>query len=437
MAVRTRGPRRRSKGPVDPVFGERLRRLRLQRGWTQEELAGDDFTKAFISHIERGRTRVSLRAASILAGRLGADVGELLAPKGGPALQAELELAVAEHQLAQGNPGAAVDRARAVRTSDLQMRARLRRVEGQGLIRSGRAREAIKALSEAAQAFRASGDDDLAVRASFELATAHAAVDEVGEAIGLLIACEQALAGGTIVDRTLELQVRSLLAVIYTRVGDAGSADLQAERALALAEDVVDEAALDQLYAGLMGTRREQGDLEGALMWARKALSLHEKGGREAAAVHAWNNLAWVYIERGQLERADHALRRAEGLRTETNPGKRTHLAVTRAKLELARGNLDSARALADSLVEDSSLLPTSRAQAQFIRARAIAASSKESLDNVRKAFDAAIAAYAREPARKRAQVHEAYADVLARRKQLDPAYAQAREALRLHRQGH
>lgn len=45
---------------------------------TQAELAGADFSKGFISLVESGRTRMSLRAAGILAARLDVSLGALL-----------------------------------------------------------------------------------------------------------------------------------------------------------------------------------------------------------------------------------------------------------------------------------------------------------------------------------------------------------------------
>lgn len=72
MSPRTkRTVRQKAKGPVDPSQGEIVRRLRVERDMTQAELAGDDFSKGFISLVENGRTRMSLRAIEIFAKRLG------------------------------------------------------------------------------------------------------------------------------------------------------------------------------------------------------------------------------------------------------------------------------------------------------------------------------------------------------------------------------
>ena len=39
------------------ALGERLRQLRVAAGLTQSELAGDRFSKEYLSQIERGKTR--------------------------------------------------------------------------------------------------------------------------------------------------------------------------------------------------------------------------------------------------------------------------------------------------------------------------------------------------------------------------------------------
>src|ERR1044071_3816781 len=68
--------RQRAKGPIDPAIGQRMKQLRIARGLTQADLAAKDFSKGFISLVETGHTRISLRAAEVLARRLGVSVSE-------------------------------------------------------------------------------------------------------------------------------------------------------------------------------------------------------------------------------------------------------------------------------------------------------------------------------------------------------------------------
>ena len=57
--------------PSGPTLGERVRGLRTARGLTQAELAGDRFTKEYVSQIELGKTRPTLQTLDWLAERLG------------------------------------------------------------------------------------------------------------------------------------------------------------------------------------------------------------------------------------------------------------------------------------------------------------------------------------------------------------------------------
>lgn len=61
----------KAKGPIDPKMGEIVRTIREKRKMTQAQLAQPDFSKGFISLLETGRTRASMRALGILARKLG------------------------------------------------------------------------------------------------------------------------------------------------------------------------------------------------------------------------------------------------------------------------------------------------------------------------------------------------------------------------------
>src|SRR5919204_1544050 len=58
-------------------LGERLRQLRVAAGLTQSDLAGDRFSKEYVSQIERGKTKPTRETIQWLADRLGVDAGFL------------------------------------------------------------------------------------------------------------------------------------------------------------------------------------------------------------------------------------------------------------------------------------------------------------------------------------------------------------------------
>jgi tetratricopeptide (TPR) repeat protein len=58
-------------------LGTRLRQLRVSAGLTQSELAGDRFSKEYVSQIERGKTRPTQETLSWIAERLRVDVSYL------------------------------------------------------------------------------------------------------------------------------------------------------------------------------------------------------------------------------------------------------------------------------------------------------------------------------------------------------------------------
>src|SRR5512142_801484 len=69
--------RTRSSAQSGLRLGERLRQLRVAAGLTQSELAGERFSKEYVSQIERGKTRPTRETVEWLAARLGVDPGFL------------------------------------------------------------------------------------------------------------------------------------------------------------------------------------------------------------------------------------------------------------------------------------------------------------------------------------------------------------------------
>jgi tetratricopeptide (TPR) repeat protein len=73
----TQTPLQRPLRPAASRLGERVRQLRVAAGMTQTDLAGDRFSKEYVSQIERGKTRPTPETTAWLANRLGVDVGYL------------------------------------------------------------------------------------------------------------------------------------------------------------------------------------------------------------------------------------------------------------------------------------------------------------------------------------------------------------------------
>src|SRR5256885_9851702 len=68
---------RTQAGPAGARLGERLRQLRVAAAMRQSDLAGERFSKEYVSQIERGKTRPTRETIDWLGERLGVDPGFL------------------------------------------------------------------------------------------------------------------------------------------------------------------------------------------------------------------------------------------------------------------------------------------------------------------------------------------------------------------------
>lgn len=431
-ATTRRRVRQRAKGPIDPRFGERLRLIRQARGLSQAELAAGEFSKGFISLVETGRTRISLRAAEVLATRLHVTVSELMDTVPGDSRSLELSLTRAETELLAGRPQQSLKLLGPARTATGPAKVRVARLRGRALLASGRPKEAITAFEEALRHAAQLQQQEVRVRLLFDLTQAHEALDEPGEAVALALQAEAALRGGVLVDRTLELQVRASLALGFMRLGDGGSADREAERAAALAQDVSDPRALAGIYVTLTTTREEQGDLEGALAYAHRALEAMRQLGQSAAVVAALNNLAWIHGLRREFDRADEVLDRAgaqaiaDGL-----GGISAALDATRAEARLAQGRAADALKFASQAAERQDATGQTHGLALLLVAEALGALGRPPAA-VRQAYARAITALRERPARLRARAHRSFATYLRRHGKAAEALTEAEKALDL-----
>jgi transcriptional regulator with XRE-family HTH domain len=94
------------------VVGPRIRRLRHERGLTLQELgARTGLTHAFLSQVERGLARPSLRSTARIASALGVAIGTLVQPEGRAGLPRVTRASAAPAIGSYGQPNEATVRA--------------------------------------------------------------------------------------------------------------------------------------------------------------------------------------------------------------------------------------------------------------------------------------------------------------------------------------
>jgi transcriptional regulator with XRE-family HTH domain len=87
--------------PRQETLGQRIRRLRQQRGMSLAKVSGGDFSRAFLNQVELGRSQPSTRVLRVIAGRLGTEVDYLLEGRP-PNIDRELSLERARVLVARG-----------------------------------------------------------------------------------------------------------------------------------------------------------------------------------------------------------------------------------------------------------------------------------------------------------------------------------------------
>jgi tetratricopeptide (TPR) repeat protein len=308
---------------VSRDVGDRIRRLRAQRGVSQAQLAADvRRSGSYLSLIESGRRPAPASVLELIAKRLGCTSDYLLRGEGGSADDSlDLDLRFAEIALRNGDSQAADERFTAIANSaQAQQSPRLRLGACWGLART---REAQGRLEEAIEGYE-----------------------------GLL--AEPQLSG-----LLRHVTIETALCRAYSECGDLNRAVDVGEAALRQIEDH-DETLLSEesvaLASTLVGCYFERGDLTRAHSLARTALARAEKGGSPLARAAALWNGGLVAEARGDMHTARTYLQRAMALYSESDNLRAVALlkiASAWLMLRQPEPTLTEAEALLDSALTD------------------------------------------------------------------------------------
>ncbi len=409
-------------------IGGRLRAARRRIGWTQQQLAGERYSKAYVSALENNLVRPSVAALTYLADRLGMPPAAFLTgdERGWSRLDADVKLASGDWRAAADGYATLL-----AEETDPLPGAEQRCGLAEALCRLDRGREAIEPAAAAVATFNRFERPADAALATYWLAFAHYASDSLAEARSLLRALRDALHAGLQADPDLPLRVLLAMAAVEYRDGER-------ERALVLLAEARDQVGgMDDLrratYAyALAASYREIGDLEAALRHGHQSLAFYRAAAAERDAASIANDLALTYLALGSLGAAEElAVEAMTALEALGDTRKLAHVLDTRAQIALGLGRSIDAIALATDAIERAEASGNTKALVDGLATRARAHASRK--DDARATTDFARAAeLARENGSRarRNEVLRAWGEMLAAAGQHEAAYNLVQEAL-------
>jgi tetratricopeptide (TPR) repeat protein len=369
-------------------LGERLRQLRVAAGLTQSDLAGERFSKEYVSQIERGKTRPTRETVEWLASRLGVDAGFLangVATDERGRLEGALARAEALYEGSLDDEALEAFRpllsaARSTGVPELEVRALVGL--GRAELRVGGHRRALELLNQARAISESAHFSDLE-RAEvllplgacrYQLNSTQTAVAIFNEALAL------AERSGMPCD-ALRSNVLSWRSRCWRRQRDYEAAREDVERALQLAQEVddprtigaaffqaslvadreghwvlarnyaeqaraayartADQAHVAELTNNLGGLNFLLGNTDEAIGLLKESFRIALDGGQEGEAGRAVSSLAQVHLRTGEAqlaeEQARQALKLLDGREDYVDEIGSAHLVLGRSLLEQDR----------------------------------------------------------------------------------------------------
>jgi tetratricopeptide (TPR) repeat protein len=378
-------------------LGERLRSLRVNLGMTQTDLAGERFSKEYVSQIERGKTRPTQETIEWLAQRLGVDPGFLVSGVSADDRgRIETSLARAEALNENHEYVDALSEYRKIGPTvlgipSLELQVRHLNGEAWALMRSGEVKQALELLHRAKELvedpiFSDVDRADVLYRIGacrVELSSIETAIALFNEALALAerseLPCDRLRgeifgwrsrcyrrqrdfeAAREDLERALELaealedpralaRVYFHASIVAERQGKWVLARSYAEQAKAQFEEIADRATVGKLLNNLGGLNFLLGKPEDAVQQLNESFRTLLEYGTEAEAARAVSSLAQINLRTGQLETAEEQARQAlkllgEGVEVIDEVGN-AQLVLGRSLLE--QGRLEDAEAAFD-----------------------------------------------------------------------------------------
>jgi HTH-type transcriptional regulator, quorum sensing regulator NprR len=295
------------------TLGERVRSARQALGFSQARLAGDELTKGFISQLESGTVRPSIRSLQIIAARLGKPLDYFLGDE--PLATGKR---VAFHRLAAET--AAEQREWTSVREHVQValpeatgadRAHLLLLRSRAEIAERAHERAFDLIAEALGLVDVASEPRLVAELLFYRATAYGDGGQIAAASESLEASRDVIERFEILDPRLRSRVLVSLGTTYRRLKRSSKALSAYESALATASRSSELTLAARGYMGIAATHYDAGELDAAIGMYRRALELFRRVADSDFELQALQSIAIVQFENAEYESAQASARRA------------------------------------------------------------------------------------------------------------------------------
>lgn len=331
-------------------LGSKIRDARRALNLTQKELAGEHFSAAFISQIERDIITPSLASLKIIADRLGQPVSYFLESDLRDR-QNEIDLLINLGKLhtARGELAQASEDLRRARSIAAEIQDNLRQAQAikhAAVVEfySGAYDAALAHFQEALALFRNEGQFNEVAACAFSLGSVWHFKNDYAQAIEHYLTSLDLVNQHRLPDTPFRIKLLGNLGNAFCRLGDYEQGIAYHEEALRLAADVNDLAQMGHNYMSLSLVYRDNGQLERALECSQKGLEIFEslENFRFIATLHV--NIGIICADRGDWEGAARHFREAVRIGQQVNSPRNQAYALTElAKYHRHQGDLDQA----------------------------------------------------------------------------------------------
>lgn len=348
---------------VAAKVGTNIREVRTKLDMTQAQLAAPEFSISYISAIERGKIRTSLKALSLLARRLDVPLTFLLegSPSGaaearavgyspadaGPDQRVDVDLLQADVLVHQGAFKQAEElllpmQAERITTDQVYQLYLLR---GQVHLGSGEYQEAVVDLRSALSQAERLNEIDYTERARTLLGKAYFALGNYTLAMEHHLQCHAVIDQGFVTDPVFTFDVYYNLANDYSGVSDLAHAVAYFQRALTLVEATKqDTRSFAQRYMQISLHYKSLGKLVMARDYAMRSLAVYEMRDEQRLVGLTHQRLGKALEKLNQLNEAEHEYHRAIAIEHELNDEVAASICHTGlAELLLKRDKVDQA----------------------------------------------------------------------------------------------